>query len=115
MSPSQSFTLLGLAHHGIHDIGSWWNIHPGRPAQINECRVDSRLSQYGEGNVTGGRFIIVGLYADYRGKSLGWISEEYLLNESKRGKLAPGWDVQIIKSTQAKLTLPIVIFEKRIE
>jgi ubiquinone/menaquinone biosynthesis C-methylase UbiE len=72
-------------------------------------------SPYGEGNVTGGRFIIVGLYADYRGKSLGWISEEYLLNESKRGKLAPGWDVQIIKSTQAKLTLPIVIFEKRIE
>jgi ubiquinone/menaquinone biosynthesis C-methylase UbiE len=66
-------------------------------------------------SITGGRFVIVGLYADYQGKTFGWISEEYLLNENKRGKLAFGWDVQIIKSPQAKLTLPIVLLEKRSE
>lgn len=68
-----------------------------------------------EGSETGGRFVIVGLYADYRGKTFGWVSEAYLLNNEKRGKLAAGWDVQIIKSAPAMLTLPIVIFEKRNE
>ena len=72
-------------------------------------------SPHADASMTGGRFVIVGLYADYRGKTFGWISEEYLLNEAKRGMLAPGWDVRIIKPTQPKLTLPIVIFEKRNE
>lgn len=66
-----------------------------------------------DGSISGGRFMIVGLYAEYRGKTFGWISEENLLNDEKRGKLAPGWDIRIIKPTQEKLILPIVIFEKR--
>ena len=65
-----------------------------------------------DGSVTGGRFVIVGLYADYRGKTFGWISKEYLLDGNKRDRWAPGWNVRIIKPPPAKLTLPIVIFEK---
>jgi ubiquinone/menaquinone biosynthesis C-methylase UbiE len=84
------------------------------PDTFTEVRRVLR-SPHADSNVTGGRFVIVGLYADYRGKTFGWISEEYLLNEDKRGKLAPGWGVQIIRPTREQLTLPIVIFEKRNE
>ncbi|MBA4369935.1 MAG: hypothetical protein C0403_20085 [Desulfobacterium sp.] len=81
------------------------------PNTLSEVKRVLR-SPNADGSVTGGRFVIVGLYADYLGKTLGWISKEHLLDENKRGRWAPGWDVRIIKPTQAKLTLPIVIFEK---
>lgn len=72
-------------------------------------------SPHTDHNITGGRFVIVGLFADYRGKTFGWISEDYLLSEDKQGKLAADWDVHIMKPAQTMLTLPIVIFEKRNE
>jgi ubiquinone/menaquinone biosynthesis C-methylase UbiE len=84
------------------------------PNTLTEVKRVLRSSHV-EGGVTSGRFIIVGLYADYHGRTLGWISEKYLLNENKRDKVAPGWDVQIIKLRGAKFTLPIVIFERRNE
>ncbi len=84
------------------------------PSTLTEVKRVLRSSG-ADDRVGSGRFLIVGLYADYRDKTLGWISKEYLLDEDKRNRVAPGWDVRIIKSTQAEFTLPIVIFEKRNE
>ena len=66
-------------------------------------------------NTIGGRFIIIGLFAVYKGRTFGWIPKENLLNENLRDKWAPGWNVQITGSTNANLNLPIVIFEKQSE
>ncbi len=81
------------------------------PSTLIEVKRVLRLPE-ASSNVPGGRFVIVGLLADYRGKTLGWISQEQLLDESKRDKWAPGWKVEIIRPTQAKLNLPIIILER---
>lgn len=84
------------------------------PNTLAEVKRVLRSSIAG-GNGTSGRLVIVGLYADYCGKTFGWIPKEYLLNQDKQDKLAPSWDIQILGSAQTKLTLPIVILEKRNE
>lgn len=60
----------------------------------------------------GGRLVIVGLFTEHKGKRFGWITEEYLLNEEKRMKWMPGWDVELIKPTQRLYSFPVVILKK---
>jgi ubiquinone/menaquinone biosynthesis C-methylase UbiE len=66
-----------------------------------------------EDNLPGGRFIIVGLTADIKGKSVGGIHINNLKNLGERAIQITGWDIQIIKTQRAGFKLPIVVFERR--
>jgi hypothetical protein len=66
-----------------------------------------------EDNLPGERFIILGLTADIKGKSVGGIHINNLKNLGKRDIQITGWNIQVVRSECAGSRFPIFVFDKR--